>query len=175
MLHCNMQGATTVEWMFCTPATNVARLTRESMQHNATFPNAKAPLLGRTKLQFVESANKPFRPKGGLSQHERLIHPVERNEKREKAATSRPSRKPIKGCGKMWRKEEQDTMIRLEKSLEGHPHIAMQMMEHLPEKSLKQIRDKRREPTFKALVEQYKATQGESATLELQDMLPEFR
>jgi hypothetical protein len=51
----------------------------------------------------------------------------------------------------------------------------MQMMEHLPEKSLKQIGDKRREPTFKALVEQYKATQGESATLELQDMIPEFR
>jgi hypothetical protein len=37
----------------------------------------------------------------------------------------------------VWRKEELDTMIRLQKSLECHPHIAMQMMEHLPDKSLK--------------------------------------
>jgi hypothetical protein len=48
----------------------------------------------------------------------------------------------------------------------------MQMMEHLPDKSLKQIRDKRREPTFKALVEQYKANQGDSATQELHDICP---
>jgi len=111
-----------------------------------------------------------FKTQRGLSQHERLIHPVERNEKREKAATSRPSRKPNKGCGKVSRKEELDTMIQLEKAIEGHPHIAMQMMEHLPEKSLKQIRDKHREPTFKALVEQYKATQGDSITPELHDI-----
>ena len=164
-----MQGATTVEWMFSTPAKNVARCTRESTQRSATFPNAKAPLLGRTKL-ICEIYKQVFKTQRNLSQHERLIHSVERNEKREKAPTSRPSRKPKKGCGKVWQKEELDTMIRLEKTLEGHPHIAMQMMEHLPDKSLKQIRDKRRGPTFKALVEQCKATQGDSATPELHDI-----
>jgi hypothetical protein len=45
-----MQGATTVGWMFCTPARNVKNLIRESMQHNVTFPNAKGLLLERTKL-----------------------------------------------------------------------------------------------------------------------------
>jgi len=58
--------------------------------------------------------------------------------------TDRPSQKPNKGYGKVWQKEELDTMIRLEKVLRGHPNIAMQMKEHLPSKTLKQIRDKRR-------------------------------
>jgi hypothetical protein len=48
-------------------------------------------------------------------------------------------------------------MIRLEKSLQGHPQIAKQMTEHLPGKTAKQIRDKRREPSYKAMVEQYTA------------------
>jgi hypothetical protein len=62
----------------------------------------------------------------------------------------------------VWNEKELDIMITLEKTLEGHPHIAMQMMKHLPGKSLKQIRDKRREPTFKTRVEQNKATQEQS-------------
>jgi len=133
-------------------------------------PKCKGPPTGEDKTVICEIYKQAFKTQRNLSQHERLIHSVERNEKREKAPTSRPSRKPKKGCGKVWQKEELDTMIRLEKTLEGHPHIAMQMMEHLPDKSLKQIRDKRRGPTFKALVEQYKATQGDSATPELHDI-----
>ena len=133
-------------------------------------PKCKGPPTGEDKTVICGTCKLAFKTQRGLSQHERLVHPVERNEKREKAATSRPSRKPNKGCGKVWREEELDIMIRLEKSLEGHPHIAMQMLEHIPEKSLKQIRDKRREPTFKALVEQYKATQGDSATAEPHDI-----
>ena len=46
MRHCNMQGATTVEWVFYASATHVARLTRISLQHNVTFQNAKGPLRG---------------------------------------------------------------------------------------------------------------------------------
>jgi hypothetical protein len=99
------------------------------------------------------------------------MHPVERNAKREKAVARRQDRGPNKGCGKVWVKEELDIMIRLEKSLEDHPHIAMQMKDHLPEKSLKQIRDKRRQPTFKTLVTQYKATQRNSATPEPNDTI----
>jgi hypothetical protein len=45
------------------------------------------------------------------------------------------------------------------------------MMEYLPNKSLKQIRDKRRELTFKALVEQYKATTRHSATPKQHDII----
>jgi len=89
-----------VEWMFCTPATNVVRLARESMQHNATFPNAKAPLLGRTKLQFVESANKPFRPIG-VSLNTNVLYilwNVMRNERRLRQADQVGSR--LKGAAK---------------------------------------------------------------------------
>ena len=64
-------------------------------------------------------------------------------------------RGPIKVYGKVLQKEEVDTMIHLEKSLQGHRQIAKQMMEHLPRKTAKQIRDQRRVPSYKALVEQY--------------------
>jgi formate hydrogenlyase subunit 6/NADH:ubiquinone oxidoreductase subunit I len=86
-----------------------------------------------------------FKTQRGLSQHERHIHPVERNEKRQKAATSRKTRGQSKGYGKVRLKEEVDTMIRLEKSLRGHQQIAKQIMEHLLGKTVKQIRDKRTE------------------------------
>ena len=51
-------------------------------------------------------------------------------------------------------------MIRLEGSLRGHPQIAKQMMEHLPVKTFKQIRDKRNNPSYKALVGLYTKTNG---------------
>jgi hypothetical protein len=38
------------------------RFTRPSWQHNATFPNAKAPLRKEAEKYFVPSANKPSRP-----------------------------------------------------------------------------------------------------------------
>jgi hypothetical protein len=57
-----------------------------------------------------------FKTQRGLSQHKRLVHPKEGNDKRLKAATDKPSRKPGKGYGKMWLKDEADTMARLEKS-----------------------------------------------------------
>ena len=55
----------------------------------------------------------------------------------------------------MWQKEEVYTMIHLLLFLQGHPQIAKQMMEHLPGQTAKEIRDKRREPSYKALVEKY--------------------
>jgi hypothetical protein len=59
-----MQGATSVVWVFYTPAIHVARLTRENMQHIVTFPNAEGLLLDRTRLLFAEFAMKPLKPKG---------------------------------------------------------------------------------------------------------------
>ena len=61
-------------------------------------------------------------------------------------------------------KEGVETMIRLGKSLHEHPRIAKQMTGHLPGQAVKQIRDKRREPPYKALVEVYMTSQGHSVT-----------
>jgi len=83
------------------------------------------------------------------------IHPVERSEKREKSETDKKSRGSNKGYGKVWQKEEEDKMMHLLLFLQGHPQIAKQMMEHFPCMPAKEIRDKRREPSYKALVEQY--------------------
>jgi hypothetical protein len=54
-------------------------------------------------------------------QHERMNHPLERNEKREKAAISKPSRAPTKGY-KVWLKEQVDKFS-LEKTLHKATHI----------------------------------------------------
>ena len=134
-------------------------------------PKCNGPPTTEDRAEICGLCSQAFKTQRGLSQHERLVHPVERNKKREKAATSGQRQGPRKGFGKVWVKEELDIMVRLENSLEGHPHIAMQMMEHLPKKSLKQIRDKRRELTFKALVAQYAETQRNSATPERTDII----
>jgi hypothetical protein len=129
-------------------------------------PKCKGPSTGKGKTVICGLCNQAFKTQRGLSQHERLVHPVERNEKREKAVTDKRGRGASKGYGKVWQKDEVDTMIHLEKTLQGHPQIAKQMMEHLPGKTAKQIRDKRREPSYKALVETYKLAQGQPANQE---------
>ena len=65
-----------------------------------------------------------------------------------------------KGTAKWHKEEVVDIMIHLERSLKGHTQIAKQKMEHLLVKRAKQIRDKRREPSYKALVEQYDPAPG---------------
>ena len=99
------------------------------------------------------------------------MHHAERNEKRAKAGTNRQTRGPNKGYGKLWLKEEVDIIIRLEKSLQGHLQIAKQMMKHLPGKTAKKIRDKRKEPSYKALVEQHASTHESPATPEPHDSI----
>jgi hypothetical protein len=39
----------------------VAKLTKTSTRHNAIFPNARNAPLGKTKMQFVEPADKALR------------------------------------------------------------------------------------------------------------------
>jgi hypothetical protein len=46
-------------------------------------------------------------------------------------------------------------MLNLERTLEGHKRIAKEMTAQLPEKTAKQIRDKRKEPSYKLLLQQY--------------------
>ena len=57
-------------------------------------------------------------------------------------------------------------MIHLEMSLKGNPRIAKQMIEHLPGKTAKQIRDKRKEPSYKTLLKQYSLTYERPVTSE---------
>jgi hypothetical protein len=65
--------------------------------------------------------------------------------------TSRP--KP-KGCGLVWSKEEIDRMYELEIQLQGERFIAKEMCRYLPNKTNKQIRDKRAERTYKEHIRQ---------------------
>jgi hypothetical protein len=125
-------------------------------------PKCKGHPPEEVKNAICEICRQAFKSQRGLSQHERLVHPVERNEKRAKAVTKGLSKGPNKGYGKVWAKEELDKLIQLEKNLQGHPRIAKQMMEHLPGKTAKQIRDKRKEPSYKALLE--RQTTGFSTT-----------
>jgi hypothetical protein len=52
-------------------------------------------------------------------------------------------------------------LLRAERTLRGHPQIAKQMMENLPGKTAKQIRDKRNYPSYKALVAELDIKQGQ--------------
>jgi hypothetical protein len=97
-----------------------------------------------------------FMTQRGLSQHERLVHPNIRNEKRAQAATGKAGPTLKKAYGKVWQEDEIAKMVSLEYSLLGHPRMAQQMAAHLPGKTTKQIRDKRREPNYKALVASHK-------------------
>jgi hypothetical protein len=91
---------------------------------------------------------------------------VERNEKRMIAATGGTNWKPGKGYSRVWSKDEVETMLGLERTLWGHPQIAKQMMEHLPGKTTKQISDKRRETSYKALVEGLDIQDGQLGTVD---------
>jgi hypothetical protein len=66
----------------------------------------------------------------------------------------------------VWQKEQVDTVIRLEKYLQGYPQTAQQKMEHLQGTTVKQMRDKHREPPCKALGEYYTLAQRHSTTSE---------
>jgi hypothetical protein len=90
----------------------------------------------------------------GLSQHERSAHPVLRNNKRKLAAQPMAHRPKAKGYGKTWTQQEIENMLQLEVRLRGQLQIAKQMEQHLPRKTGKQIRDKRREPTYHRLLQE---------------------
>ena len=66
---------------------------------------------------------------------------MKRNAKRKMAETGKTGSGLSMVYGKVWQKEEVDIMLRLDKTLKGHPHIEKQMMVHLPGKTAKQIRD----------------------------------
>jgi hypothetical protein len=99
------------------------------------------------------SYSKTFKTKSGLSQHERHEHPLVRNAHRAAEATQIATRPKPKGFGVVWTKEEMEIMHTLEKELQGDKRIASKMCKHLPNKTNKQIRDKRAQQTYKHLVQ----------------------
>ena len=91
-------------WVNYTPGLHVARLTRVSMQHGHV-PKCKRPVTGEGKTAICGICSQAFKTQRGLSQHERLINPVEHSEKRERTATDKTGQGPNKGYGKVWQKE----------------------------------------------------------------------
>ena len=128
-------------------------------------PKWKRLTTGEAKIAICGILRQVLKNQRNLLRQERLVHPLDQNEKRANAATKRPSRGTSKGYGNVWLQEEVHIMIRLEKSLQGHRQKTKQMMDHLPGKTAKQIRDKRRESSYKAMVDQY--IKGCSKTTEL--------
>jgi hypothetical protein len=119
------------------------------------IPKCPGPTRDINDGHQCDSCSRTFRTKSGLSQHERSAHPVLRNEKRAAAAQPATSQPKSKGYGKTWTKEEIDTMLLLEAQFAGHQQVAKQMEAHLPGKTAKQIRDKRREPTYRRRLEEH--------------------
>lgn len=78
------------------------------------------------------------------------MHPLVRNlTRRTDAELSEKEKTQPKLCGKVWTQDEINIMLRLEKELINKRFIAKEMMSYLQLKSLKQIRDKRNEATYK--------------------------
>jgi hypothetical protein len=117
-------------------------------------PKCSGPVAAGVKSEQCNICEMAFSTKSGLSQHERIRHPAERNEKRAKLESKQQTTRPRKGFGKVWTKEEIEAMALIESS-QGDTHdIVQQIAKQLPNKTIKQIRDKRREPSYKSRLKQ---------------------
>jgi hypothetical protein len=112
------------------------------------------------------SCGKTFATKVGLSQHERHEHPLVRNAARLAEAEKSKEKEAPRGFGKIWSKDEIELMLQLEKSLEGEKFIAKEMSQYLPNKTNKQIRDKRAEKTYRKLLQERRAQEANSENLQ---------
>lgn len=90
--------------------------------------------------EVCKVCGKTYKTKSGLSQHERHEHPDVRNEARagESAEKAHTSRKGI-----VFTEEEENLMLDMEIRFRGERNMARRMVDFLPGKTLKQIRDKR--------------------------------
>lgn len=99
----------------------------------------------RDRLQCQE-CDRSYATKRGLSQHQRITHPEVRNRARLEAEVAEPKRPKD---GNAFTADEIELMLRLEKDMVGERNIARAMAPFLPEKNIKQIRDKRNETAYK--------------------------
>lgn len=93
------------------------------------------------KRFLCEACAESFDTKIGRSQHERHRHPLLRNRKRREAAENpggQPGRKPS-----VWTEEETALLIRLNDKFKDERFINVKIAEFMPNKTRKQISDKR--------------------------------
>lgn len=88
-----------------------------------------------------------FPTQRGLSQHQRLRHPLARNAAR--AAGAVPAPRAQRRGKHLFSPEDIEQLSHLEVQLRGERFINKAMAERLPDKTAKQISDKRREPAYR--------------------------
>ncbi|XP_076397910.1 uncharacterized protein LOC143266162 [Megachile rotundata] len=90
-----------------------------------------------------ESCQESFASKRGLSQHERHRHPTIRNTKRIENSTT-DNRKNLTARATVWTKVETELLIKLNERYKDFRQPNAAIRDYLPNKTLKQISDKRR-------------------------------
>ena len=107
------------------------------------LPKCKGRKIWEGVAKFkCESCEESFLSQRGLSMHERHRHPAIRNQKRAQS-TSRGNTRPVSRAS-VWSKDETDLLIKLNQRYKHlkQPNVALR--EYFPDKTLKQISDKRR-------------------------------
>jgi hypothetical protein len=153
LLHAQIHHRTMVILFKCTKCGKRYESKHAALCHT---PKCPGPITVLDDGNICDLCSKKFKTVSGLSQHKRKAHSARRNEKRAAAAQPSTTHSKAKGYGKTWTKSEIDLMIELEAQFAEHPQAAKQMETHLPGKTAKQIRDKRRETTYRRLLEEHR-------------------
>ncbi|CAH2018763.1 unnamed protein product, partial [Acanthoscelides obtectus] len=103
--------------------------------------------------------------RGALTQHQRHRHPLTRNEARAAGTRRSPRQRRLV----IFTEEEEQIMMECELRYRGELRIAMRMRELIPEKTLKQLRDKRAQKCYKERRERYLAERGITASASTDD------
>uniref|UniRef100_A0A1B0CZB4 Reverse transcriptase domain-containing protein n=1 Tax=Phlebotomus papatasi TaxID=29031 RepID=A0A1B0CZB4_PHLPP len=125
-----------------------------AVTHVPKCPGPLSPAILETLVFECEACPMRFSTQVGLSQHQRHVHPILRNEARQRASQARVvsnSPQPQPRAYSSWTTEEIEIMFRLEVRFQGKPRIAKEMFGsgELPGRTLKQIRDKRNTTVYK--------------------------
>ncbi|KMQ92430.1 r2 protein [Lasius niger] len=105
------------------------------------YPKCKQIIPAKKEFQCAACAES-FDTALGLSMHERHKHAEIRNRKRKEQA-ERPRQKAGRNLS-VWTEEEVALLVRLNKRFKNDKYPNVRIKEHLPQKTLKQISDKRR-------------------------------
>ncbi|XP_071652959.1 uncharacterized protein [Temnothorax longispinosus] len=126
---------------------------RATACHLPKCPAARANEGQRTVEQGrfdCPDCDRNFVTQRGLSQHQRLAHPVARNRVRSEQAAPKVELKR----GRVFSAEDVSRMLELKVELRDEKNIAKAMVPFMPEKTLRQIKDKRNEACYKRWREQ---------------------
>lgn len=110
---------------------------------------------GGTQLQAVEAiiqcpeCPRSFSTQIGLGQHIRHVHKTLCNNKRSIGTEQGPR---VLRKGPAFEPEEVLLMVEVERRFYGQKRMAVKLHEYLPHKSIKQLREKRREVVYKRLL-----------------------